>query len=98
MKSILVIIWPTTIYNMQNTQSISRHYVVCVLLLPFFVVTEGMKAFMNVHQCGRPKPPIEQSLTGRVRRYYIAVEEVEWDYAPSGTNLYHGGRLDTPGR
>src|SRR5438477_12049562 len=27
---------------------------------------------------------------GRVRTYYIAADEVDWDYAPSGKDLIHG--------
>lgn len=64
----------------------------------FVILSEGMKAFFNVHQCGRTKPPIKKSLTDKVRRYFIAVEEEEWDYAPSGNNLYEGGPLNAPDR
>ncbi|RUS16623.1 putative multicopper oxidase [Endogone sp. FLAS-F59071] len=39
-------------------------------------------------------PPTDT--TGVVRRYYIAAEEVEWDYAPSGYDLYQNQPLDNP--
>lgn len=32
---------------------------------------------------------------GRTRTYYIAADEVMWDYAPSGRDLMMGGPLDT---
>jgi manganese oxidase len=37
---------------------------------------------------------------GRVRTYYIAADEVDWDYAPSGKDLIHGEKYhfqDGPG-
>jgi manganese oxidase len=33
---------------------------------------------------------------GRVREYYIAAEQVEWDYAPSGLELMHGEDVPYP--
>lgn len=30
------------------------------------------------------------------RHYYIAAEDVAWDFAPSGTNLVHGGPIPLP--
>ncbi|XP_060590444.1 ferroxidase HEPHL1-like [Ruditapes philippinarum] len=48
---------------------------------------EGMQAFLDVRYC--PPPPNEVMFTPAVvihptvtRRYYIAIEEVLWDYAP----------------
>ena len=42
--------------------------------------------------CGRPSPEtaIAAGASGQTRTYYIAVDEVEWDYAPTGTNLSEG--------
>src|SRR5262245_18952922 len=37
-----------------------------------------------------------QSLRGHVREYYIAAEQVEWDYAPSGLELMHGAEIPYP--
>jgi manganese oxidase len=34
--------------------------------------------------------------TGAVRRYYIAAEDVTWDYAPSGRNLLNGNSIPQP--
>lgn len=33
---------------------------------------------------------------GHVREYFIAAEQVEWDYAPSGLELMHGDDLLYP--
>ena len=32
---------------------------------------------------------------GRTRTYYVAADEVMWDYAPSGRDLMMGAPLDT---
>src|SRR5262249_55646722 len=39
----------------------------------------------------QPQPP-----RGQVREYYIAAEQVEWDYAPSGLELMHGTEIPYP--
>ncbi|KAL9973401.1 hypothetical protein ACROYT_G019857 [Oculina patagonica] len=53
--------------------------------------TAGMLAKYTVKACGKPTtvPP-----PGYTRRYYIAAEEVEWDYAPSGNDVMDGIPLD----
>ena len=38
----------------------------------------------------------KQKPKGRVREYYIAAEQVEWDYAPSGLELMHGEDVPFP--
>jgi FtsP/CotA-like multicopper oxidase with cupredoxin domain len=35
---------------------------------------------------------------GKVRHYYIAAEDVTWDYAPSGKDLVHGATVPNPWR
>jgi hypothetical protein len=38
-----------------------------------------------------PSPtPSDFHFSGNVRRYYIAAEEVEWDYAPTGWDNWLG--------
>lgn len=37
-----------------------------------------------------------QKRKGHVREYYIAAEQVEWDYAPSGLELMHGEDVPYP--
>lgn len=44
-----------------------------------------MQAFYEVMPCNSISGP--QQLGGPVRHYYIAVEKVLWDYAPSGKDL-----------
>jgi hypothetical protein len=34
--------------------------------------------------------PLDFHFSGNVRRYYIAAEEVEWDYAPTGWDNWLG--------
>ncbi|HKF20291.1 MAG TPA: multicopper oxidase domain-containing protein [Candidatus Angelobacter sp.] len=36
------------------------------------------------------------SFAAKTRRYYIAAEEVTWDYAPSGRDLIHGSAIPPP--
>uniref|UniRef100_A0A8C2F9V6 ferroxidase n=1 Tax=Cyprinus carpio TaxID=7962 RepID=A0A8C2F9V6_CYPCA len=47
-------------------------------------IFEIKKCFPNVH---KPRP------FGEVRQYYIAAEEVIWDYGPTGINQYSGMKL-----
>ena len=49
----------------------------------------GMLALFNVN--GK-RPPTE-GLTGRVRKYYIAAVEEEWDYAPFGGEMCGATRV-----
>ncbi|XP_053467469.1 ferroxidase HEPHL1-like [Ictalurus furcatus] len=46
----------------------------------------GMEGFYEVSSCGNDAAPTV-SPEGHVRRFYIAAEEILWDYAPSGKNL-----------
>jgi hypothetical protein len=40
-----------------------------------------------------PHTPPGFKFSGNVRKYYIAAEEVEWDYAPTGWDNWMGVRL-----
>lgn len=42
--------------------------------------------------------PSDFHFTGNVRRYYIAAEEIEWDYAPTGWDNWLGMPLDVSPR
>ena len=46
--------------------------------------------------CGTKTEQVK--LDGKTRRYFIAAEEVIWNYAPSGYNGFDGGWLNTTGR
>ncbi|KAL4647111.1 hephaestin-like protein 1 [Arapaima gigas] len=58
-------------------------------------VQAGMQAFYTVASCGgegdRQLPP-----SGQKRQYYIAAEEVLWDYAPLGIDTFHNVSLTSP--
>ncbi|XP_043114841.1 hephaestin-like protein 1a [Puntigrus tetrazona] len=47
-------------------------------------VKAGMQSFYEVSACGNSASSAEAS--GKERHFYIAAEEVVWDYAPSGMN------------
>lgn len=43
-----------------------------------------------------PSPtPSDFHFSGNVRRYYVAAEEMEWDYAPTGWDNWLGACLKT---
>ncbi|XP_031232289.1 ceruloplasmin isoform X2 [Mastomys coucha] len=55
----------------------------------------GLQAFFQVRDCNKPSP--EDDIQDRpVRHYYIAAEEIIWDYAPSGTDIFTGENLTAP--
>ncbi|RMC20366.1 hypothetical protein DUI87_01215 [Hirundo rustica rustica] len=56
----------------------------------------GMEALYEVRPCSRQA--VSPSLDGRVRKYYIAAKEVQWDYGPSGLNRISGKQLSDTGR
>lgn len=57
------------------------------------IISGGMQANFEVQNCGKTddfenlptKPPL--------REYYIAAQEVEWNYGPSGLNKISGKPL-----
>lgn len=52
----------------------------------------GLQAFFQVRDCNKPSP--EDNIQDRhVRHYYIAAEELIWNYAPSGTDIFTGENL-----
>ena len=52
----------------------------------------GMSALFNVTNCEKNFPKSDP-LSGKTRKYFIAAEEVIWDYAPSGLDNFNGGNL-----
>jgi len=47
--------------------------------------------------CRNPDNPLpSESLTGNVREYFIAAEEILWNYGPSGKNGVTGKNLTDP--
>lgn len=61
----------------------------------FLIILGGMNAYFVVENCGPRKSP---KLQGTMRNYYLAIEEEEWDYGPSGMDRFNGGKLIEPGR
>ncbi|XP_067657530.1 hephaestin-like [Haliotis asinina] len=53
----------------------------------------GTSAFINIGTCNKLLFKPKQKASGRIRKYFIAAEEVLWNYAPSGKDLYDGGSL-----
>ncbi|XP_074691010.1 hephaestin isoform X4 [Strix aluco] len=58
-------------------------------------IQAGMGALYEVRPCSRQAPA--SVLGGRVRKYYIAAKEVQWDYGPSGLDQLSGHRLSEAG-
>ncbi len=58
----------------------------------------GMFTFYNAKECSNREEDKRVDLDGKLRRYYIAAEEVEWDYGPTGMNKFDGGRLNETDR
>ncbi|XP_037698864.1 ceruloplasmin [Choloepus didactylus] len=58
----------------------------------------GLQAFFQVQDCKKPSSelPSSHSLGKHVRHYYIAAEEIIWNYAPSGTDIFTKENLTTP--
>ncbi|KTF76328.1 hypothetical protein cypCar_00020492 [Cyprinus carpio] len=57
-------------------------------------VQAGMQSFYEVSACGSTASATEAP--GKERRFYIAAEEMVWDYAPSGMNYITNKPLTEP--
>ncbi|KAH9508747.1 hypothetical protein Btru_049802 [Bulinus truncatus] len=56
----------------------------------------GMFAYYNVDNCGSYAEKTEDYFKGRYRDYFIAAEEVMWDYAPLQRTIVNGEDLNDP--
>ncbi|KAJ7310482.1 hypothetical protein JRQ81_007404 [Phrynocephalus forsythii] len=54
----------------------------------------GMEALYEVKSCSHQKA--EPALKGKLRQYYIAAKEVQWNYGPSGFDGSTGESLQAP--
>ncbi|XP_045150941.1 ceruloplasmin [Echinops telfairi] len=54
----------------------------------------SMQAFFDVRNCQNTSTNITRT---NVKHYYIAAEDILWNYAPSGINVFTGNRLTAPG-
>ena len=57
-----------------------------------------MSAFLNISSCGERTKLGAGNGKRNSRWYYLAVEEEEWDYGPSGLNKLTGTPLNQSGR
>uniref|UniRef100_A0A2I3GEK6 Ceruloplasmin n=1 Tax=Nomascus leucogenys TaxID=61853 RepID=A0A2I3GEK6_NOMLE len=56
----------------------------------------GLQAFFQVQECN--KSSSKDNIHGKhVRHYYIAAEEIIWNYAPSGIDIFTKENLTAPG-
>jgi len=55
-----------------------------------------MQGFYNVSTCGSVTSPAQAP--GPERHFYIAAEEMDWNYAPKGMNFMENETLTTPDR
>nr|XP_020637515.1 ceruloplasmin [Pogona vitticeps] len=51
----------------------------------------GMQAIFEVKNCNHHAPSVQKGQ--KVRQYYIAADEIIWNYAPSGINNFTGEKL-----
>ncbi|KAM9227700.1 hephaestin isoform 1-T2 [Leptosomus discolor] len=58
-------------------------------------IQAGMGALYEVRPCSQQA--LASTLEGRVRKYYIAAKEVQWDYGPSGLDQSSGKQLSEAG-
>ncbi|KAB0402372.1 hypothetical protein E2I00_007451 [Balaenoptera physalus] len=57
-------------------------------------IHEGMQTFFNVRSCQNPSTDV---IGTQVLHYYIAAEEIFWNYAPSGIDFFTGNNLTAAG-
>uniref|UniRef100_A0A8C3WUF8 ferroxidase n=1 Tax=Catagonus wagneri TaxID=51154 RepID=A0A8C3WUF8_9CETA len=57
-------------------------------------IHEGMEAFFNVRNCHKLSADANGT---EVVHYYIAAEEISWNYAPSGIDFFSKKNLTAPG-
>lgn len=58
----------------------------------------GMYALYNVTKCAGKSDYVPTVSGGKTRRYYIAANEVPWNYGPTGMNNMDGQSLTKPDR
>ncbi|KAL1022868.1 hypothetical protein UPYG_G00033520 [Umbra pygmaea] len=86
-----VSLFPATFTNVEMTADNPGHWPLSCQVNDH--LTAGMQALFEVKKCfpnvHKPRP------TGEVRQYFIAAEEVLWDYGPSQVNHGTGKALNT---
>uniref|UniRef100_A0A674AYN8 Hephaestin n=1 Tax=Salmo trutta TaxID=8032 RepID=A0A674AYN8_SALTR len=88
-----VSLFPATFTNVEMTADNPGHWLLSCQVNDHLMA--GMQALFEVKKCfpavHKPRP------SGEVREYFIAAEEVLWDYAPSQVNHGTGQPLNTDG-
>eukprot|EP00063_Salmo_salar_P004264 XP_013979099.1 PREDICTED: ceruloplasmin [Salmo salar] len=88
-----VSLFPATFTNVEMTADNPGHWLLSCQVNDHLMA--GMQALFEVKKCfpavHKPRP------SGEVREYFIAAEEVLWDYAPSQVNHGTGKPLNTDG-
>ncbi|XP_076807003.1 hephaestin-like protein [Clavelina lepadiformis] len=90
------IVIPATFSTLSMRASNPGRWIIACKLYNHF--TEGMTAWLNVDRaCRNPSASLpSDSLTGRVREFFIAAEEIMWDYGPTGWNRVDNESLTEP--
>lgn len=84
-----------TLKHRSERQAISLPGVFRVFCSTLHHLARGMHQIYEVRSCGNKDPP-EQPY-GTIRTFYIAAEEVEWDYAPNKNWEFEKQHLDAGG-
>ena len=56
-----------------------------------------MNALLTVTDCMNETTPIDKHLSNNTKQYFLKVMDVDWNYAPSSMNKFHGGSLTAAG-
>lgn len=79
----------------KQNQSSPCGFIFFLFLLCACVCSGGMQAIFEVKDC--KKPTIDQNESTNTRHYYIAAEEIIWNYGPTAINNFSGQELVTDG-
>jgi FtsP/CotA-like multicopper oxidase with cupredoxin domain len=63
-------------------------------LLSYRFASKIIPVWITLVMCVCASASSEPQLTGKTRTYYIAADEVDWDYAPGGVNKMMGMKFD----
>ncbi len=69
-----------------TTRSCREHFLVAVFAV--------LVMFLSPLATAASRPGISQDLNGRTHTYYVAADELDWDYAPSGRDEAMGQPFD----
>uniref|UniRef100_A0A8B9F5T0 ferroxidase n=1 Tax=Amazona collaria TaxID=241587 RepID=A0A8B9F5T0_9PSIT len=88
-------LFPATFITAEMTPGNPGRWLITCQVNELFLLPGGMEALYDVQICqknlSRPSPPSHK------RRYYIAAEEVLWNYGPDGYDKFTGQGLNATG-